>query len=68
LFPSSVRVGDTLFTSEVVPAQRLVTLRPSGGAQRKELPAASYFPRFAGFRVVVQVGQQPAKVVRERSG
>jgi ATP-dependent helicase HrpB len=68
VFPASVRVGDLLFSSEIEPAQRLVTLRPSGGAKPRELPAASFFPRFGGFRVVVQVGQQPARVIRERNG
>jgi ATP-dependent helicase HrpB len=68
VFPRAVRVGETQFNAEVQPAQRLVTLRPSGGGMRGELPAASFFPRFGGFRVVVQVGQQPARVVRERTG
>lgn len=68
VFPSSVRVGDVLYAAEVVPATRTVTLRPGGGARPKELPAASYFPRFGGFRVVVQLPKAPGRVVRERSG
>ncbi|MEW5850216.1 MAG: helicase-related protein [Myxococcota bacterium] len=65
-FPRTVQVGDVTFHAEYAPASRQVTLRPAPGA-RREIPPASFFPRFGGFRVVVEVGGAP-RVVRERAG
>jgi len=64
-FPHSVRVGDVMFNAEYSPASAQVILRPAKGG-RVELPPTSFFPKFGGMRVVVEMaGVQ--KVVRPRA-